>query len=415
MSTSRTARPPQRHLKSLMCSVPVRRLKEILVHVIPNVTLGVVEKIPSVQLPRLYKLKMSDNRELLLSFAPSLAVRLLRQEGQLLSSEVTLVDFISGSKDKKNDDYSACETIGRISLGELLPKLLKHSNNNREMAYPYSIFEEPAGEPLLTLAAHLSPSERKDIDRQAGALTNALATLTSPTGTFGTVTKVLAYLVTGPTVGPQASTPTPTIGFNSWSEAFNTLLEGILRDGEDISVLLPYDTIRAHYERLCWHLDAVTVARLTILDVGNEANIMVFRGEDATITRPSEVKVTGLRSWSQGLFGDPLIADAFVNPSAEFLEGWRECGDFIELDKVGVRMLLYRCYRAVLEIVTEYYRPQADSSRKELEGRRKLTAVLGDLERIDSIVGSGSKRSRSPSDGGKGDVAKRPKLEMDFA
>jgi hypothetical protein len=359
---------------------------------------------------------MSENRDFHLPFTPSPAIRLLRQEGQLLSSEAALVDFVARSENWKDGDSSSCETKGRLLLLGLLPKDLKHSNDIQDIAYPYSMFEEPAGQSLLTLAVYLSPSERKAIDRQVGALTNVLATLTSPSDTFGTVANVLSNSVTGPTGGSEAPIPTPNTGFNSWSEAFNMLLEGIMRDGEDISVLLPYDVIRAHYERLCWHLDAVTVARLAILDVGNEANIMVSREpSDPTVTGSAKVKLTGLRSWSQGIFGDPLIADAFVNPSVEFLEGWREGGDVFEGDNVDIRMLLYRCYRAVVEIVTEHYRPQADSSRKELEGRRKLTIVLVELERAESMLDDNSKRSRSPSESGVGDTSKRPKLEMEFA
>jgi hypothetical protein len=46
-------------------------------------------------------------------------------------------------------------------LSALVPKLLKHSSNNREMAYPYSIFEPTAGVPLSTIAIYLSLPERR--------------------------------------------------------------------------------------------------------------------------------------------------------------------------------------------------------------------------------------------------------------
>jgi hypothetical protein len=44
-------------------------------------------------------------------------------------------------------------------------------------------------------------------------------------------------------------------------------------------------------------------------------------------------------------------------------------------------LLLYKCFRAVVSIVTEYYRPRPDSSRKELEGRRRLTSALAELDK----------------------------------
>ncbi|TVY21996.1 hypothetical protein LARI1_G000047 [Lachnellula arida] len=418
MSSSRRPPMPSRpNLTSLLYSLPVRRLKEILSHVVPDATLGPVDELPSTQLPRLYSLSMSDDRKLLLSFAPSLTVRLLRQEASILSSEATLVYFIAGSDcrpaEMAGSPDSEIETPNTVSLPEVVPKLLKHSSNNREMAYPYSIFEQTAGAPLSTLSVYLSLPERRLVDRQVGSMARSLASLTSPNGTFGTVTQVMAnpFSIALPSAPPVA-------GSQTWSEAFNTLLEGILRDGEDMSVLLPYETVREHCQRLSWHLDAINLPRLVILDAGNETNVMVDRGLDGNASSSStggHVKVTGLRSWSQGVFGDPLIGEAFDSPNEGFLEGWRAGGgneDVIEDEaNAEVRLLLYRCYRAVVSIVTEHYRPQADSSRRELDGRRKLTSALSELEKIDVAVSDALKRSRSLSaDASNEESSKRQKL-----
>ena len=413
-SSSRTAVPSRPHLTSLMYSLPVRRLKEILSHVFPNSTLGPVEELPSTQLPRLYTLSMSDDRKLLLSFAPSLAVRLLRQEATMLSSEATLVYFIAGSERQEMEGSPGSE-IERAAappagtpLKCLIPKLIKHSSNNREMAYPYSIFEQTDGAPLSKLSIYLSLPERRVVDKQLGSMARALASLTSPSGTFGTVSRVLTDPFT-----PSSPTAPPTTGSKTWAEAFNVMLEGILRDGEDMAVLLPYEVVRSHYQRLSWRLDAVTLPRLVILDGGSETNLMITRSpsDTSSIATGSGVAVTGLRNWSQGVFGDPLISNTFEEPSEGFLEGWRESGEDVIEDgeNAEVRVLLYRCYRAVVSIVTEYYRPQGDSSRRELEGRRKLTSALAELEKIDVVVNDALKRSRSLSS--EADCSKRQKVE----
>lgn len=397
-----------------MYSLPVRRLKDILSRVVPDATLGSVEDMPSTQLPRLYTLCMSDNRKLLLSFAPSLAVRLLRQEATILSSEATLVYFIAGSERPAEMEGSPGSEIERAStpvagnLKCLIPKLLKHSSNNREMAYPYSIFETTTGAPLSTLSIYLSLPERRMVEKQVGAMARGLASLTSPSGMFGTVSRVLPDPFT-----PASPTAPPTTGSKTWAEAFNVLLEGILRDGEDMAVLLPYEVVRSHYQRLSWRLDAVTLPRLVVLDAGSETNVMIERkSEDGeSVASGDGVKVTGLRSWSQGVFGDPLISNTFDEPSEGFLEGWRESGEDVIEDgeNAEVRLLLYRCYRAVVSIVTEYYRPQGDSSRRELEGRRKLTSALAELEKIDVVVNDALKRSRSLSS--EAESSKRQKVE----
>jgi len=262
------------------------------------------------------------------------------------------------------------------------------------MAYPYSIFEPTPGAPLSTLAIYLSLPERRLINKQVGSMARSLASLTSPSGTFGMVSRVL------PDPFRAGSSTAPQLGSKTWSEGFNTLLEGILRDGEDMAVLLPYDVIRGHYQRLSWRLDAVSVPRLAILDLGSEKNVLVERESErgCSVVGAETVSLTGLRTWSQGVFGDPLIANCFDDPSEGFLEGWREEGCVIEdHDNAETRMLLYRCYKAVVAIVTEYYRPQSDSSRRELEGRRKLTSALAELEKVDAVVTDALKRSRSLS------------------
>jgi len=377
--------------------------------------MGAVEELSSTQLPRLYSLSMSDDRKLLLSFAPSLAVRLLRQEATLLSSEATLIYFIANSErrpaEMEGSPHSEIEVPNTPSLSELVPKLLKHSSNNREMAYPYSIFEHTNGAPLSKLSIYLSLPERRLIYKQTGSMARALASLTSPNGTFGTVSQVL---VDPFNIAPR--TAPPVVGSPTWSEAFNTLFEGILRDGEDMTVLLPYETVRAHYQRLSWRLDAVTIPRLVVLDAGSETNVMVDRKLDESVSGSVEgVKMTGLRCWSQGIFGDPLICDAFESPSEGFLEGWREGDEEVieDEDHADIRLLLYRCYRAISSIVAEHYRPQPDSSRRELEGRRKLTSALAELDKVDAPMSDALKRARSlsgePSDAE--ETSKRQKLD----
>jgi hypothetical protein len=412
MPSSRTAVPSRPHLTSVMYSLPVRRLREILSRIFPDGSLGTVEEIKSTQLPRLYILTMSDERKLMLSFAPSLIIRLLRQETTILSSEATLVHFIAGSGPRQSSTESSTDPSGLgpdlTELKTLVPHLLKHSSNNRELAYPYSIYEPIAGDALSTLSIYLSIPERRIIDKKIGSMARAMASLTSPSGIFGTVSRVLP----DPFVAALPTMPI-TEGSKTWSEGFNSLLEGILRDGEDMAVLLPYEVIRAHYKRLSWRLDAVTIPRLVVLDIGSETNVLVEGGSDERTSTfaTDDIKLTGLRSWGQGVFGDPMIADVFEEPTEGFMEGWREGGEDIieDPENADVRLLLYRCYRAVVAIVTEYYRPYSDSSRKELEGRRKLTSILADLEKIDIEVGDALKRVRSiSSDGGR---SKRQRVE----
>merc|ERR1711964_250716 len=344
------------------------------------------------QLPRLYILKMTDGRPLLLSITPRLSVRLLRHEATIMASEASIIYFLAESSTSRRSTSPASSRASprsddgdsrseEMELEGLVPKILKHSSNNRETPYPYSILEPTRGTPISMLSPPLSLASRRSVDKQVGSFARALASRKSPCGTFGMANRVLP----DPSSNTLSSTAPKLVGSETWSEAFRTLLEAVLRDGEDMSVLLPYETIRAHFRRLSWGLDAVKSPRLAIINVNQDTNVMV--------------EMTGLRNWSQGVFGDPLISSCFESPSKEFLEGWVEGGDEViedEENKEG-RLLLYQCYRAVVAIVTEYYRPQSDSSKRELEGRRKLTSALKVLDELFNDEDEAIKRVRSMS------------------
>jgi hypothetical protein len=382
------------------------------------VTLTSVEEIPSTRLPRLYHLNLSNGEQLLLSFAPSLAVRLLRHEQTLLSSEATLIHFLSClTRPSLKESPPPAESIqvtqrsSETDLPHLVPVMVKHSSNPREMGYPYTLFQPGVGEPLSDLSIYLSRPEQRLIDKQIGSFVRDLALITSPSNSFGTVSRVCNDPF-GPVTPANSCTPRGSL---DWKGAFMSLVEGILRDGEDMSVLLPYEVIRKHFERLSWRLGAVTIPRLVIIDAGEPTNVLIQRDPDgASPSTKDRPKVTGLRDWSQGIFGDPLLSSCFENSSEGFLEGWRLDGteDIIEDEEGGAtRLLLYRCYRAIVNIVTEYYRPQPDSSRRELEGRRKLTIVLAELEKVDVEQIDFVKRARSPSGSAGEEASKRQKLE----
>lgn len=410
-------RPPQ---TSLMYTLPLKRLRDILAHVAPSSTLA-VEDLPSTRLPRLYTLSLDEEKQLLLSVAPSLSVRLLRQEQALLTSEATLVNFLESTVCPRESTAAAPSLPADESRGSILksvvPKLLKHSSNTREIGYPYSIFDVSTGVPLSSISIYLSLPEQRTIDKQIGSLVRDLALITSPSGKFGIVPKVCG----NPFAGAGTAGPTAFQGSTEWLPVFMSLVEGILRDGEDMRVVLPYEAIRAHFVRLSWRLGAVTVPRLLVLDVGDATNILVERGpeEERSAVRDGRkvregIKLTGLRNWSNGMFGDPLLSSCFDTPSEEFMTGWcpESSDDLIEDEEGGrARLLLYKCYRAIVEIVTGYYRPQADSGRRELESRRKLTCALVELQNIDVDPEQAAKRGRSSTtDSGVEDVSKRPRV-----
>jgi hypothetical protein len=439
-----------------MYPLPIRRLRDVLKSVLPSETLCSVVEVPNTGLSRLYKLKLTSGRMLSLVFAPNLVVRLLRHEQTLVSSEAALVKFLRGAWKKETaeqDAESAAQILLSVSTASstydrkgneaetdsimtdlesnmwtstIIPDIIKHSSSAREMGYQYTVFTLISGVPLSSKSLYLSIPERRHVERQIGRMVKDMANLLSPNGTFGPVMKVCGD---PSTVLPHSATGTSTAlpssrGSSSWPLAFMSLVEGVLRDGEDMAVLLPYDVIRSHFLRLEWRLGSVTVPRLVVIDAGDEQNILVERIQDEAGSSPestspaqqpkNKITVTGLRDWSQGIFGDPLLCSKFEDPSDDFMDGWKtEDGTCLieDLEGAKARVLLYKVYRAIIMIVAAYYRPAADSSRRELEGRRKLTGALAELDKIDIPSSSiDSKRSRSGSDSTGDGISKRQKL-----
>lgn len=358
----------------------------------PRLVLDRMRIIPVPVLPRLqriYELRVSlpsghntaygTHDMLVLVLAPHSMLKLLRSERWIVKSEAVVVKWIRGAlmvggsaKATKTDyDYGeecpACSVprdqhhartleespLKDADLLRLLPALIDHSQSTKKLGSAYNILSQLNGLSLSSLPKHLSIPERKHVDFQTGRLIRRLSHLRSPSGKFG---PAIAVLYPTPVAGSRAggSMEAPG-GMDSWSLAFHAILEGILRDAEDMAVTIPYQAIRRHFRRLGCYLDAVAVPRLVILDAAQDSNIMVERVtprhddarmetkmtlrdllEDSNDSDPDEdgyqrhsrenaigIRVTGLRNWSNCIFADPLMAMVFSDkPSLEFMHGF---------------------------------------------------------------------------------------------
>ncbi|OBT54391.1 hypothetical protein VE04_05872 [Pseudogymnoascus sp. 24MN13] len=383
-----------------MYTLPILRLKGVVGQIVPDATLESVHEIPSTHITRLYTLNISGSRQLLLSLQPSLAVRLLRNEQSLMLCEANLIQYLSKTPTGSTIKSPPKEEGPNGSLlSSLIPKMLKHSSNTKEMGYPYTIFEQVSGSSLSSQSIYLTVSERRHVDNQIGKLVPSALSL-----------KYAGIPPRGEHLVVQGAG-----GAETWSLAFDALAESILRDGEDMSVLLPYEIIRRQFSRLSWRLKAVTIPRLTLPDAGDDAVVLVERRLEEGLSPEDSVRVTGLRHWSRGVFGDPLMSSCFENPSEGFSTGWKGGADedlIEDPEGANTRMMLYRCYRAIIDIVIEYYRPRNESSRFEMDARKRLTGVLTELETVDMEGNQTPKRNRTESLAA-ADMAMVKKLKME--
>ncbi|ROW15629.1 hypothetical protein VPNG_02035 [Cytospora leucostoma] len=440
------------------------------------------------RLQRIYELRETTLRDhsygthdvLVLILAPPSMLRLLRSEQWIIKSEAVVVKWIrsvllSGVQRRSRAEFeinrtAVCSSCGAhrqychatvqdelylkdVDILRLLPSLIDHSQSSKELGSAYNILSHSSGLTLSSLPRGLTPSECQHIDFQAGRLIRRLSLLQSPSAKFGPAISVLCpAAVTQSRSGGGTEKPG---GVDRWSLAFQGILEGILRDAEDMAVTIAYQTIRRQFRRLRFYLDAVTVPRLVILDAAHSSNIMAERkaaahdgrskpsiqapcialdlddeesGASGDGGNPTGIRATGLRDWSNCTFGDPLMAMTFSGePSMDFLRGFNGrsqrprngehndntqdmltmCGDIVE-DPEGahIRLLLYECYHATVAVVKEFYRPQSGSTERELAARKRLHAVLARLEDVETDP----KRRYSRPPGGMS-PAKKPRTD----
>lgn len=465
-----------------MCGPPSNEaVREKLGTAVPSdVTVEKVQPVSSLRPQRIYQVDLSDGSSLHLVASPYSKWRPLRSDQGMVLSETVAVKWIKERAQQKfpplqspasaasgkivEEEGDDDDQAGEENFGELIPTIFHHDQDASGLRDWYTFYAPAKGTPLALLSPPLSPEDRdadSGIDFQVGRFCRRLATLTSPTGRFGPVAATIPMSYNKPGNGDNVSSASfhqrqqqqlgagglfSTVGTAAWSVAFHSMLEGALRDGEDMAVVLSYATIRRHFRRLGHLLDEVTTPRLVVVDAGDESNILVKEARrEQSEGGKKQWKFAGLRDWSSCVFGDPLLGSVFSNPeqqppSSAFLRGFNDDGSsgstavgtpstsvgqsslspssspaspppasasntsayprnlnrsvIEDVQGAWVRLLLYQVFHAVTRIVAEFYRPRGDGGARELEARRKLNRVLAKLAEVPDDVRKKKKHAR---------------------
>ncbi|KXJ90692.1 hypothetical protein Micbo1qcDRAFT_176453 [Microdochium bolleyi] len=468
----------------------VDTIREIVAAEVPGAFIKNIQALPSSSPRRAFAVSLSDGRSLTIYFSPAATTKLLRFEQSLTQSEGLLVQWLMAaalscpepaescrvrqSSDMKAESStgtspstkahadvprSATRSAGK-DLCRYLPTLISHSSSSKP-DLSFNLVEPTKGIPISALLNPLDKADRDGVDCSKGSLARRISQYTSPSGTFGTATSVLARVSPSQSSLSRSLSPEPPHhngGFATWKTAFHSLLESALRDGEDMAVSISYSRIRKHFSRLSHVLDAVTTPRLVVLHPYSDDNVIVSLGSGAAApapkgiktrahcvmsrdsaeagsqhgekSRPDHVKseeadgagsrasLVGFDDWSNCVFGDPLLTSDFTHfATEEYLRGFgmsptsalgrrilELCGqddnrhspsdkspsptvsgghDLVEdPEHAHIRILLYECYHAVVDVVKQFYRPTSQSTDREMAARRRLTRVLLRLEQV---------------------------------
>ncbi|RYP28160.1 hypothetical protein DL766_006056 [Monosporascus sp. MC13-8B] len=369
-------------------------IKAVINNAVPDVKVISVQPIPSNRLQRVYSVTVTDGRSLMLTLSPPRTLRLLRSELYVVPTNFIVTKFLFNEKTIGDARVSRAESTdavraasqpekgkqpartGTLAVPQTfvlprIPRIISYSPWVAELGSSFNLFEPTEGIPLAYFPEPpTTAAERRSIDFQVGHLIRGLAEVTSANETFGPAIAVMAPITAS--LQPPALRAAP--GSRSWASAFHSLLEAILRDGEDMAVTISYNAIRSYFDRFSHILDAVTVPRLVVPDASDDTNLLVSRApehtkenpyirsehvrssEESTTTppstgdhdleeneeqptasdkqttperaassrKPSSIVVTGIWDWGSAVYGDPLFATAFnQEASSEFLRGFR--------------------------------------------------------------------------------------------
>ena len=225
---------------------------------------------------RTYRLTTSNDFFYILRARPSHNVKLLRHEEGRLEAEACTLRTLSTRPDI------------------VTTRLIEYSSTGVGIGSSYLISGPFGGSVFADVEPSLSRHALASIDHSLGQYVRMLSS------------------VTGPEFGPvRHAQGSP--GSHSWAKTFTSMLESILRDGEDALINLPYEGMRDLVRHHRASLDKISQPKLVLLEVSGDENVMV----DAKAHR-----VTGVVDFSSALWGDPFFSNCFYKPTASFAEGF---------------------------------------------------------------------------------------------
>lgn len=283
-----------------------------------------------------YRIQLWDGRRVVLKIAPPADVPVLTREIGMMRAEleamrlvatrtsvpVPHVDFADLSHDLVDADYFFMEYVDADNFG------------------------------LAAADGRLAPDVVAAGNRELGALNREINS------------------IVGPHFGPLLGAGSPT-----WREAFTTMIEDTLADGERVGIDVGWnhDEIRAVLAENADALDEVVVPQLIEVDLWAKNSMM------------RDGRIVAILDHERAVYGDPLMEAGltgldmpFFGDPSDFMAGF----GVAELTSAQrTRRRLYSLYLALIMVVETKYRGHTDTEIYDL-GRRELDAVMAALGHV---------------------------------
>ena len=238
--------------------------------------------------------------DVVLRIAPHADQPVLTYEKDLMRREVLILETVQVYKDI------------------LTPKMLGYDLSRTLIDRDYMFVEKLSGVALQDIKEQLAPDNLQDIERQVGQFAARLAEIKGES--FG-------YFGDG--IAHSSST---------WREAFSTILETMLSDGESLGVVLPisYADLRAILRAHAASLDEITQPCFVHWDLW-AGNVFIKPDNGRYVFE-------GIIDWERALWGDPdfetAVACRFYGPA--FYQGYGK--PLAERGPEAARQSLYRLF-----------------------------------------------------------------------
>ncbi|WP_328865860.1 phosphotransferase family protein [Streptomyces sp. NBC_00304] len=280
-----------------------------------------------------YRIRLRDGAEVVLKIAPPPAVEVMAYEHGAMSIELATLDLL------------------RTRTAVPVPAV-HFADRSRELCdADYFFMPYIDADNLGIIAETLPAAERDALMEQLGAANREINS------------------VRGEHFGPLAGP-----GHATWRQAFTTMTENVLVDGErrGVDIGWEYDTVRAAVAAHADSLDEVTEARLVEWDLW-ASNVMVRDG-----------KIVCIIDHERAFYGDPLMEAGFTGTQmsaafgdpAPFMRGYGH-GELTGTERT--RRRLYCLYLVLIMVIETVYRGHTDSNQYDWARPRldEAMALLG--------------------------------------
>ncbi|MFJ4715353.1 phosphotransferase family protein [Streptomyces sp. NPDC088785] len=279
-----------------------------------------------------YRIRLREGAEVVLKIAPPPAVEVMTYERGAMSIELATLDLL------------------RTRTTVPVPAV-HFADRSRELCDADYFFMPYVDADNLGIVSDTLPAAGRDaLMEQLGALNREINSVRG--GHFG------------PLAGP---------GHATWRQAFTTMIEDVLVDGErrGVDIGRAYDTVRATVAEHADSLDEVTEARLVEWDLW-ASNVMVRDG-----------RIVCVIDHERAFYGDPLMEAGFTatqlaafGDPAPFVRGY---GHGALTDTERTRRRLYCLHLLLIMVIETVYRGHTDTGQYDWARLRldEAMALLG--------------------------------------